>query len=105
MNDQPATKQDLHDLDSRIDGKLTDLETRIDGKLAALKQDLMDFSRNLQTELLRFLEGLVRASEARLHRVEAGLLTLHASDGAMNERIAALETRLLEVEKKLLLRS
>jgi len=59
MDDQPATKQDLRDLDSRIDRILTDLETRIDGELAALKQDLMDFSRDLQTELLRGIEGLL----------------------------------------------
>jgi hypothetical protein len=92
MNDQLATKQDLRDLESRMDVKLD-----------ALKQELMDFSRNLQTELLRFMEGLVRASEARLQRLEAGLLTLHAGDGAMNGRIANLEARLLEVEKKLLM--
>jgi len=71
MDDQPATKQDLRDLDSRIDRKLTDLETRIDGKLEALKQDLMDFSRNLQAELLRGIEGLL-GPELLLRPPEAG---------------------------------
>ena len=71
MDDQPATKQDLRDLDSRIDRILTDLETRIDGELAALKQDLMDFSRDLQTELLRGIEGLL-GPELLLRPPEAG---------------------------------
>jgi uncharacterized protein YccT (UPF0319 family) len=96
MNDQVATKQDLRDLESSMG-------TKFDAKLDVLKQEIMAFSRNLQTELLRFMEGLVRASEARLQRLEAGLLTLHADDGARNGRIANLEARLLEVEKKLLM--
>ncbi len=81
MNDQLATKQDLDNL----------------------KTEMMQFSRDLQTELLRGIEGLLRPGELRLRRTEASLLTLQASDGAMNERIAALEARLFEVEKKLLM--
>jgi len=104
MNDQLATKQDLRDLEGRIDGKLDNLESRIDAKLDALKQEMMQFSRDLQTELLRGIEGLLRPGELRLRRAEGGLLTLQSSDGAMNERIAGLETRMFDVEKKLLLR-
>lgn len=94
MNDQLATKQDLRDMEGRIDAKLD-----------ALKHEMMQFSRDLQTELLRGIEGLLRPVETRLRRAEGGLLTLQSSDGAMNERIAGLETRMFEVEKKLLLRS
>jgi hypothetical protein len=60
MNDQPATKQDLRDLDSRIDGKLD-----------ALKQEMMQFSRDLQTELLRGIERLL-GSELLLRPPETG---------------------------------
>jgi len=60
MNDQLATKQDLRDLESRIDGKLD-----------ALKQEMMQFSRDLQTELLRGIEGLL-GPELLLRPPEAG---------------------------------
>jgi hypothetical protein len=71
MNDQLATKQDLRDLEGRIDGKLGDLESRIDGKLDAVKQEMMQFSRDLQTELLRGIEGLL-GPELLLRPPEAG---------------------------------
>jgi len=60
MNDQLATKQDLRDLESRLDGKLD-----------ALKQEMMQFSRDLQTGLLRGIEGLL-GPELLLRPPEAG---------------------------------
>ena len=86
MDDQPATKKDLEEL----------------------RQDLLErvqeMIRDAQTEILRGFEGYAKASEARLRRLETSYVTLHADDAAMNERLANVESRLLEVEKKLTLR-
>ncbi len=82
MNAEPASKADL----------------------LAVKHELMEFSRDLQTELLRGIERLLIPAEARLVRAEAKLGILDANDGSMNERIASVEARLWEIEKRLLMR-
>ena len=70
MDDQPATKK----------------------YLAEAKQDLLERTqemiRDSQTEILRGFEAYAKTSEARLRRLESGLLTLHTDDAAMNERLA-----------------
>ena len=78
------------------------MDAKFDARLQELKNDLMEFSRGLQDELLRGFEVFAKASEARLRRLENGHLTLSADDAAMNERLARVESRLLEIEKKLL---
>jgi hypothetical protein len=69
-----------------------------------LEQRTQEMIRDSQTEILRGVEVYAKTSEAWLRRLESGLLTLHADDAAMNERLASLESRLLEVEQKLMLR-
>jgi hypothetical protein len=91
MGNDYATKQDLRELEQRLLGAMKDSEAR-----------LQEFVRDSQTEVLRGIEAYVRSSEARLRRLESGLLNLHADDDSMNQRLAAVESRLLEVEKKLL---
>jgi hypothetical protein len=44
--------------------------------------------RDSQTEILRGFEAYAKTSEARLRRLQSGLLTLHTDDAAMNERLA-----------------
>jgi hypothetical protein len=60
--------------------------------------------RYSQTEVLRGFEVYAKISEARLRRLESGFSTLYTDDAVANERLTGLESRLLEVEKKLMLR-
>ena len=90
MDDQPATRKDLEKLKEEL---TRDLLERV-----------QEMIRDAQTEILRGFEGYAKASEARLRRLENSYVTLHADDAAMNERLANVESRLLEVEKKLTLR-
>jgi len=109
MGDRPVTKKDLAEA---LAEALAETKQEI---LAATKKDLEDLERRLldrtqemvrdsQTEILRGFDVYAKISEARLRRLESGLLSLHADDAAMNERLAGLESRMLEVEQKLMLR-
>ncbi len=116
MGDQPATKKDLAEALAETKQEIL-AETKRD--LAEAKQELLagmqeqeqrllertqEMIRDTQTEILRGFEVYAKISEARLRRLETGMLTLHGDDAAMNERLASLESRLLEVEQKLMLR-
>ena len=85
MDDQPATKKDLAETKQGI-------LAATEKDLAEAKQDLLERTqemiRDSQTEILRGFEAYAKTSEARLRRLESGLLTLHIDDAAMNERLA-----------------
>ena len=49
--------------------------------------------RDMQTEILRGIEAFARGNFARMHRIEV-------SDTATNERITALEERVLRLETR-----
>jgi len=124
MEDQPVTKKDLvealaeakqeilavtkKDLAETKQEILAVTKKDLAEALAETKQEILERTqemvRDSQTEILRGFDVYAKISEARLRRLESGLLTLHADDAAMNERIASLESRLLEVEQKLMLR-
>jgi len=116
MDDQPVTKSDLAEA-------LAETKQEI---LAAAKKDLaetkhellermqeqerrilertQEMVRDAQTEILRGFDVYAKISEARLRRLESGFQTLSTGDAVTNERLTGLESRLLEVEKKLMLR-
>jgi hypothetical protein len=73
----------------------------LDQSLETLKNELKEFARDLQSELLRGFEGFGRAMDVRLRNLEVN----GANDTlALKQRLAEVETRLLEVEKKLMQR-
>ena len=65
----------------------------IDRGIAAAEQRLIESMRDMQTEILRGIENFARANSARMHRLEV-------SDSATNERITALEERVLRLETR-----
>ncbi|MEX2262681.1 MAG: hypothetical protein WD696_12065 [Bryobacteraceae bacterium] len=81
--------------------ELQALETRFDAKLERLLERTQETIRDSQTEVLRGFERYAYGNEIRLRKMETGLSTL---DESSTRRLAMLEERILEVEKKLLLR-
>ena len=55
-----------------------------------------------QTEILRGFEVFISASEARIKRLELGAQAMGGSEVLLNSRLAAVELRLLEIERQLL---
>jgi len=86
MAGEPATKQDL-----------ATLEAKLDAKFNAMLERVQEIVRDAQTEILRGFEAFARENEIRVRRLET-------NESGTNERLANLEARLLEIEKKLLLR-
>ena len=70
-----ATKQDVADLEARVVERLT-------GTM-----------REMQTEILRGLERFARGNFAHLHRLDT-------ADTTTNERLTALEERVLSLETR-----
>jgi hypothetical protein len=79
---QPATKQDI-----------IDLRTEFRSEMAALEARLVETMRDMQSELLRGMERFARGNFSRIHRLET-------SDNDLNERVNALEERVLALETR-----
>jgi hypothetical protein len=99
---EPATKADLlaveARLESRFDGKLQALESRFDGKLDTLEQRLLDrmgqMIRDSETRLLQAFYSFAETNSKRLTQVDA-------TDIMVLGRVSTLESRMMEVEKRL----
>ncbi len=68
-------------------------EGRLEARLAETESRLVETMRDMQTEILRGLERFARGNFARLHRVESGEADLNERLNALEERVLALETR------------
>ena len=99
---EPATKADLLALESRMDGKLVALEARMesrfDGKLDTLEQRLLDrmgqMIHDSETRLLQAFYSFAETNNKRLVQFEA-------TDVLLLTRVTTLESRVLQVEKRL----
>lgn len=106
---EPATKSDILALksdllalesrmESRMDAKLSALESRFDGKLDTLEQRMLDRMGGLihdsETRLLQAFYSFAETNQKRLGQFEATEILLLS-------RVTTLETRVMEVEKRL----
>src|SRR5258706_5667495 len=90
--------QKFQSLESRFDQKLQSLESRFDGKLDVLEQRLLDrmgqMIHDSETRLLQAFYSFAETNNKRLVQFEA-------TDGLLLMRVTTLESRVLEVEKRL----
>ncbi len=93
MNNEPATKQDVQDLKQ----EMQQLEARMDVRMQEMEYRIVDrlteFSRDMETRLLTAFHGYGKGQAARMHSVEIG-------QGDMLLRFAALEERVLNLETR-----
>jgi hypothetical protein len=91
---EPATKADLAELRAEI----RNLESRVDGKMDSLEQRLLDKMGNMihdsETRLLQAFYSFAESNNKRLIQFEA-------NDVMLLSRVSTLETRVMEVEKRL----
>jgi hypothetical protein len=82
----PVTKKDLQELESR-------LEPRFDAKLEAFADRLTELVRDVETTMLTAFHGYAKGQAVRLQAVEI-------ADAAVNQRLDALEQRVLNLETR-----
>lgn len=58
-----------------------------------LKEHATEIARDLQTEMLRGLEGFARGNFARFHSLESNQTDINTRMAALEERVLYLETR------------
>jgi uncharacterized membrane protein YgcG len=100
-NAKPATKQDLAAaLDNAVQTIATTVQAEIKAagertaaEIKAAEARAQETARAMQTEILRGIEAFARGNFARMHRIET-------SDTDTNERITALEERVLYLETR-----
>ena len=120
MNDEaPATKRDLAELetrlseriaeldnrlseritelDNRLSQRITDLDHRLSERIAGVETRLSERIAGVETNILKAIFNLVESFDKRTTAVEKG-------QSMLVERLSIIETRLLEVEKRLHLR-
>jgi chromosome segregation ATPase len=100
-SNQPATKGDLAGLEERVDKKLQALEERVDKKLQALEEQIrqvqesmVEAMHDMETRLLKAFYTFAESTQQRLAQVEG-------NTNAVISRLATIESRVTEVEKRL----
>jgi len=118
MAKQPATKQDLAELEARLAERfatkqdLAELEARLAERFAT-KQDLAELEARLrqytrevvhevETKLLTAFFNYAERVEKIFERLTADVRHLQAADLNLEDRLRALEVRVFNLEKKLL---
>ena len=81
--DAPATKGDLDDLETRLRGEMSELEARLTEKM-----------RDMQMKLLHAFYGFAESAQARFKAQDD-------TEAGLKHRLTVLETRLLDVERRL----
>jgi hypothetical protein len=112
MADQPLTRADLlevlavfkKELVDTIEGRLEatkkelggQIQASLGGQIQALRDELIEVARDNQTELLNAFIPYQEGANLRMH-------VLEQKDASVTARMAILERRLQQIEKKLLL--
>ena len=89
----PATKGDLDDLETRLKGGMSEVETRLKGEISEVEARLTEKMRDMQTELLKAFYGT--------ESVQSRFKAQDDTESGLKQRLTCLETRLLEVERRL----
>ncbi|MBZ5608801.1 MAG: hypothetical protein LAP38_11110 [Acidobacteriia bacterium] len=91
---EPATKADLTKLRDDVHSDMAKLRDSVNGDMAKLRDDLVEQMRDSETKLLSAFYAFAESNQKRLVQMDA-------TDAILISRVATLETRLLEVEKRL----
>lgn len=90
----PVTRAELHEELAEVRTGLNEEFSEVRGEIAALEGRMTELARGVETNLLTAFHGYARGMFARVSRLEA-------SDTATMERLAAIEARMLELERRL----
>jgi chromosome segregation ATPase len=97
----PATKADIAGLDQKLNDKIDTVKTELDEKIDMLRSELhhsfdelSERLRDGQTELLKAFYGFAQSNRERLGSTDN-------ETASLKTRLAILESRLEEVERRL----
>jgi uncharacterized coiled-coil protein SlyX len=88
-DNRPATKKDLSELRTELNGNVAQLRTELNGKMDRLREELVEQMRDMQTEVLRAFHGWASPIEIRLRALPN-----------MEERLVLLEERVSAIERR-----
>ncbi len=112
----PATRADVRALETKMEGRLQQLEDKVDRledkmdrQYAELRSDIkrmateqteqmQEFVRDIQTELLRGFDAFAGGFDIRMRKVQSDITNV---DAATDRRLLILERRMVELEKRL----
>jgi hypothetical protein len=87
---EPATKQDLSNVEQRLEEKIDQLRAEAGHQY----NDLLETIRDSETKLLQAFYGYAASNDKRMTQQDANIAVFLS-------RMTTFETRLLEVEKRL----
>jgi hypothetical protein len=94
---EPATKQDLGEVEGRLRAEMGELEGRLETRLRAeiksSEEHVIETMRDIQTELLKAFYGFTESNRQRVAQLEG-------NQGAIITRIGVLEDRMTDLERK-----
>jgi cell division septum initiation protein DivIVA len=90
----PATKGDIEDLRSEMKETMTEQIAMIRSEMQHMHDDLIERARDTETRLLEAFYAFAKTNQARQSATEQ-------ETAALKERLSIVETRLIEVERRL----
>lgn len=101
MADDYVTKKDLEEFGEKLEQKLEQkLDQKLHEQLGRLRDELKEAIRDSQTEILRGFHAFQTSWNVRLVKIETDHRNL---DVTSTTRLANLEERVYEIERKLML--
>lgn len=91
---QPATKQDLLELEDRVNQRMLALEDRVKQGMSGLENRFIEALHDAETKLLRAFYSFAEATQKHFN-------DLDRSDSSLRERLGTCENRITEIEKRL----
>ena len=105
MEDAPATKQDLQNVETalraeienlrtEVKGEIQDLRTEVGASIQAARAEMLEAIHDAETRLLKAFYGFAETTQK-------ALVQNIKQHGMLEERVATVESRVLEIERRL----
>jgi hypothetical protein len=94
-NQQPATKQDLLDLQTQLQAQF---QAQLQAQLTAAMDSMREFVRDVETHMLTAFHDWSQINTVRIRKLEADVSN---TDAAAGVRLDSLEKRVTNLEKKM----
>ena len=85
---------EISSLETRLTGEISSLETRLTSEMSSLEGRLTEQMRDMQAKILKAFYGFAETVQSRFKEQDD-------TESGLKHRLTVIETRLLEVERRL----
>jgi hypothetical protein len=92
-------RTEIHEVQTTLRAEIHEIQTKLRAEIHSAKDEMIQGARDMQTEVIRYIGNLAEQFNVRMRHIEANAGNLETAERL---RLAALEERLLRIEKRVL---